>query len=102
MNGSRAMRDRMSSGKSRLDRRSAEMLALDVRMLAKAHGLTVGRIEVRFLKPTSAPHRLSVEAISTKSVHPAEERTADEIVHDMAIANHRATTKVQANANLDQ
>src|SRR4030095_2707121 len=39
------------------DRRAAEMLALELMMLAKAHGLTVGRVEIMAPKRSARPRR---------------------------------------------
>ena len=77
MTGSGAIRDRNSSGRMQLDRRAAEILALELKMLGKAYGVSVARIEVQILEPSAEPHWPRVEASSTESVYPAEERTAD-------------------------
>jgi hypothetical protein len=49
----------------RFDRRAVEMLALELTMLAKAHGLNVARVEITTLKRTARAPRARVGGNST-------------------------------------
>ena len=62
---------------ARFDRRAAEMLGLDMTLLAKAHGLNVARMEITTVKRTARALDRNLEK-QTKIVQGKKKRKEDE------------------------